>query len=46
MDNQDIVDIYDGVIARFASLHGGRVAAEGLVRCGEYEATWYIDYFL
>jgi hypothetical protein len=44
MNNQDIVDIYDEVIKRFAPLHGGRVAAEGIVRCGGFEATWYVDY--
>ncbi|CAO2653101.1 Nn.00g025120.m01.CDS01 [Neocucurbitaria sp. VM-36] len=43
MDNQDIADILDEVSKRFAPLHGGRVAAEGLVRCDGFEATWYVD---
>ncbi|KAH7382305.1 hypothetical protein BKA66DRAFT_464208 [Pyrenochaeta sp. MPI-SDFR-AT-0127] len=43
VDNQDIVDILDEVSKRFAPLHGGRVAAEGLIRCDGWEATWYVD---
>jgi hypothetical protein len=43
MDNQDIVDILDEVSKRFAPLHGGKVAAEGIVRCQGYEATWYVS---
>jgi hypothetical protein len=43
MDNQDIVDIFDEVTKRFAPLHGGKVAAEGLIRCQGFEATWYIN---
>lgn len=42
MDNQDIVDIMDETVRRFARLHGGRVAAEGRVKCGGHEAMWYI----
>jgi hypothetical protein len=45
MDNQDIVDILDEVSNRFAPLHSGRVAAEGIVRCDGFEATWYVDMF-
>jgi hypothetical protein len=44
MSNQDIVNIYDEVVKRFAPLHGGRVAAEGIVKCEGFEATWYVDY--
>lgn len=43
MHNQDIVDILDEVSKRFAPLHGGRVAAEGTVRCDGFVATWYVD---
>lgn len=43
MDNQDIVDIFDEVTKRFAPLHGGKVAAEGLVKCQGFEATWYVN---
>lgn len=43
MANQDIVDILDEVTKRFAPLHGGRVSAEGLVRCDGFEAMWYVD---
>ncbi|KAF1842870.1 uncharacterized protein K460DRAFT_387129 [Cucurbitaria berberidis CBS 394.84] len=43
MDNQDIADILDEVTKRFAPLHGGRVAAEGRVKCDGKEATWYVD---
>ncbi|KAF2824911.1 hypothetical protein CC86DRAFT_395301 [Ophiobolus disseminans] len=42
MHNQDIVDIIDEVNKRFAPLHGGRAAAEGIVRCEGFEATWYV----
>jgi hypothetical protein len=43
MNNQDIVDIIDEAIKRFAPLHGGKVAAEGRVRCDGHEAMWYIS---
>jgi hypothetical protein len=43
MDNQDIVDIFDEVTQRFAPLHGGKVAAEGLIKCQGFEGTWYIN---
>lgn len=43
MDNQDIVDILDEVSKRFAPLHGGKVAAEGVVRCQGYEGRWYVN---
>ncbi|KAL6709335.1 hypothetical protein ACN47E_001742 [Coniothyrium glycines] len=41
MDNQDIADIIDEAVKRFGE--GGKVAAEGLVRCDGLEATWYIS---
>jgi hypothetical protein len=44
MDNQDIGDILDEVTKRFAPLHGGRVAAEGLVTCDGFNATFYVDH--
>lgn len=43
MHNEDIVDIIDEAIRRFAPLHGGRVAAEGIVRCNGFEGTYYIN---
>jgi hypothetical protein len=43
MDNQDIVDIFDEVTKRFAPLHRGKVAAEGLIRCQGFEGMWYIS---
>ncbi|OAL53067.1 hypothetical protein IQ07DRAFT_641480 [Pyrenochaeta sp. DS3sAY3a] len=43
MHNQDIVDILDEVSKRFAPLHGGRVAAEGTVRCDGFVGTWYVE---
>ncbi|EDU39641.1 Hce2 domain containing protein [Pyrenophora tritici-repentis] len=43
MDNQDIADIIDEVVKRFAPLHGGRVAAEGTVRCDGHEAKWWVS---
>jgi hypothetical protein len=43
MHNQDLVDILDEVSKRFAPLHGGRVAAEGLVRCDGFEGAWRIE---
>ncbi|KAH7392000.1 hypothetical protein DE146DRAFT_634189 [Phaeosphaeria sp. MPI-PUGE-AT-0046c] len=45
MDNQDIVDIVDEVSKRFAPLHGGRVAAEGTIRCQGFEATWAVEFY-
>lgn len=42
MNNQDIADIVDEVVKRFAPLHGGKVSAEGTVRCQGFVATWYI----
>jgi hypothetical protein len=43
MNNQDIVDILDEVVKRFAPLHGDRVAAEGRVRCEGFEGMWYVN---
>lgn len=43
VDNQDIADIVDEVVKRFAPLHGGRVAAEGTVRCDGHEAKWWVS---
>lgn len=45
MHNQDIVDILDEVSQRFGPLHGGRVAAEGTIRCQGFEATWAVEMF-
>jgi hypothetical protein len=45
LDNQDIVDILDEVSKRFAPLHSGHVAAEGIITCQGYNATWTVDYY-
>jgi hypothetical protein len=45
MDNQDIVDILDEVSTRFAPLHSGRVAAEGLITCDGFNATWAVEFY-
>ncbi|KAI4650213.1 uncharacterized protein J4E79_009480 [Alternaria viburni] len=38
MNNQDMADIIDEAVKRFAHLHGGKVAARGTVRCDGHEA--------
>ncbi|KAK7179535.1 hypothetical protein DPSP01_003623 [Paraphaeosphaeria sporulosa] len=43
MDNQDIVDIIDEVNVRFGGKHGGRVSAQGTMKCQGRLATWYVD---
>ncbi|KAI5377558.1 hypothetical protein J4E82_003653 [Alternaria postmessia] len=43
MNNQDMVDIIDEAIKRFAGLHDGKVAAQGTVRCDGHEAMWYVS---
>lgn len=43
MHNQDLVDILYEVSKRFAPLHGGKVAAEGLIKCDGFEGAWRID---
>lgn len=42
MDNQDIGDIYDEVLKRYAGLHAGKVMAEGIVKCEGWNATWRV----
>ncbi|KAH4402551.1 hypothetical protein HBI56_186570 [Parastagonospora nodorum] len=42
ISNQDIVGILAEVVRRFAGVHGGEVAAEGRVRCGDSEGVWYV----
>jgi hypothetical protein len=42
VDNQDIADIIDEVVSKFAGLHEGRVAAQGRVNCDGFEAMWYV----
>ncbi|KAI0126819.1 hypothetical protein BJ170DRAFT_596388 [Xylariales sp. AK1849] len=39
--NQDILDIYDGVISRFGS--SGRTAATGTMVCEGKQVTWWVD---
>lgn len=43
ISNQDIVDILGEAVRRFAGVHGGEVSAEGRVRCGDKEGTWYVN---
>jgi len=43
LDNQDIGDIISEVSKRFAPLHGGKVAAEGIVKCQGFYAKWYVN---
>ncbi|KAF2850039.1 hypothetical protein T440DRAFT_468741 [Plenodomus tracheiphilus IPT5] len=43
MNNQDIGDIVDEVLTRFVPLHNGTVAAEGLVQCEGWNATWFVE---
>ncbi|KAF2685283.1 hypothetical protein K458DRAFT_300795 [Lentithecium fluviatile CBS 122367] len=43
MANQDIEHIIDGVIQMFGGLHSGRVAAEGKIKYGDFNATWYVN---
>jgi hypothetical protein len=42
MHNQDIVDVIEGVVERFAGRHGGCVAAEGTMVCAGHQATWFV----
>jgi hypothetical protein len=41
--NQDILDLYDESVNRFAALHGGRVSAEGTMECAGLNVTWYVQ---
>ncbi|ORY09417.1 hypothetical protein BCR34DRAFT_370993 [Clohesyomyces aquaticus] len=43
MTNQDMVSILDEVSKRFGSLHGGRVAANGTMRCTGHTVQWFVD---
>jgi hypothetical protein len=43
MNNQDMVDIIDEAVKRFAHLHDGKVAARGTLRCDGHEAMWYVS---
>lgn len=43
MHNQDIGDIVDEVLTRFAPLHAGVVAAEGVVQCQGFKARWFVS---
>ncbi|KAI0101164.1 putative necrosis-inducing factor-domain-containing protein [Daldinia grandis] len=40
--NQDIVDVIDEVIKRFAGQHGGKVQAEGTMECSGHVVRWYV----
>ncbi|KAI0415722.1 hypothetical protein F5X98DRAFT_210011 [Xylaria grammica] len=41
--NQDILDLYDESLNRFAGSHDGGVSAEGTMQCGDFEIKWYIQ---
>ncbi|KAF2965033.1 hypothetical protein GQX73_g8560 [Xylaria multiplex] len=41
--NQDILDLYEETLSRFAGLHDGGVSAEGTMLCGDFEIKWYIQ---
>ncbi|KAI0010915.1 putative necrosis-inducing factor-domain-containing protein [Xylariaceae sp. FL0662B] len=43
MHNQDILDLIDEAVNRFADKHGGKVAAEGTMTCGDHTARWYVE---
>ncbi|KAI1080128.1 hypothetical protein F5B20DRAFT_540881 [Whalleya microplaca] len=43
MHNQDILDVMDEAIKRFADQHGGKVAAEGTMVCSGHNVRWYMD---
>ncbi|XXH02834.1 hypothetical protein Hte_009221 [Hypoxylon texense] len=40
--NQDILDVIDESVRRFAGEHGGRVKAEGTMECSGYVVKWYV----
>ncbi|KAI2464807.1 putative necrosis-inducing factor-domain-containing protein [Annulohypoxylon bovei var. microspora] len=42
--NQDIVDLIDESISRFAGSHGGRVSAEGTMQCEGHVVRWFVGY--
>lgn len=42
MHNQDIVDVIDEVIKRYAGQHDGRVQAEGTMECSDHVVRWYV----
>ncbi|TGJ80254.1 hypothetical protein E0Z10_g8500 [Xylaria hypoxylon] len=41
--NQDILDLYDESLNRFAGLHHGSVSAEGTMQCSGFTIKWYIQ---
>ncbi|KAI8962594.1 putative necrosis-inducing factor-domain-containing protein [Daldinia sp. FL1419] len=42
MHNQDIVDVIDEVIRRYAGNHNGKVQAEGTMKCSGHVVRWYV----
>ncbi|KAK6956143.1 hypothetical protein Daesc_001415 [Daldinia eschscholtzii] len=42
MHNQDIVDVIDEVIKRYAGQHDGKVRAEGTMDCSGHVVRWYV----
>ncbi|KAF3055158.1 hypothetical protein GL218_07502 [Daldinia childiae] len=42
MNNQDIVDVIDEVINRYAGQHDGKVQAEGTMECSGRVVRWYV----
>ncbi|KAI1472602.1 putative necrosis-inducing factor-domain-containing protein [Daldinia caldariorum] len=42
MHNQDIVDVIDEVIKRYAGKHNGKVRADGKMECSGHVVRWYV----
>ncbi|KAI2602739.1 hypothetical protein GGR54DRAFT_623173 [Hypoxylon sp. NC1633] len=42
LTNQDLVALVGGSVGRFAGLHGGRVKAEGTMKCAEHVVRWFV----
>ncbi|KAL7621615.1 hypothetical protein AAE478_008941 [Parahypoxylon ruwenzoriense] len=42
LQNQDIVELVGEAVRRFAGRHGGKVAAEGTMRCGGRVVRWVL----
>ncbi|KAI1137508.1 putative necrosis-inducing factor-domain-containing protein [Hypoxylon sp. FL0543] len=40
--NQDILDVIDESVKRFAGQHGGKVKAEGTMNCEGHVVRWYV----
>ncbi|KAI0839514.1 putative necrosis-inducing factor-domain-containing protein [Hypoxylon sp. FL0890] len=42
VSNQDIVNLIDESVKRFAGKHGGKVKAEGTISCAGHVVRWYV----